>query len=47
VIEMADANTARSVSFHRVEYPVQKVVDKIHAIEALNDWLGDRLLEGR
>jgi diadenosine tetraphosphatase ApaH/serine/threonine PP2A family protein phosphatase len=47
VIEMADANTARSVCFHRVEYPVQKVVDKIHAIEALNDWLGDRLLEGR
>ena len=35
------------VHFRRVEYPVQIVVDKIHAIVELDRFLGDRLLEGR
>lgn len=34
-------------SFHRVSYDVDAVVEKIRAIPDLNDWLGDRLLEGR
>ncbi len=36
-----------SVEFLRCEYDVRKTVEKIHAIPQLNDWLGDRLLEGR
>lgn len=35
------------VHFHRVEYPIQETVDKICAIEALPNWLGERLLQGR
>ncbi len=35
------------VEFYRVEYDVDSVVSKIHAIPELTDWLGDRLLEGR
>ncbi len=37
----------RTVEFHRVEYDVESVVKKIHAIPELSNWLGDRLLEGR
>ncbi len=36
-----------SVEFHRLEYDVDAVVEKIHEIPELNDWLGDRLREGR
>lgn len=36
-----------TVNYRRVEYPVDTVVAKIHAIEGLDDFLGDRLLEGR
>jgi predicted phosphodiesterase len=35
------------VSFHRVEYPAQVTADKIYAIAELDNFLGDRLLEGR
>ena len=35
------------VTFHRVPYPVATTVEKIHAIAQLDDFLGDRLLEGR
>ena len=35
------------VHFRRVEYPIETTVQKIHAIEELDDFLGDRLLEGR
>ncbi len=35
------------VEFIRVEYDIAKTADRIHAIENLNDWLGDRLYEGR
>jgi diadenosine tetraphosphatase ApaH/serine/threonine PP2A family protein phosphatase len=35
------------VEFHRVDYDVDSVVAKIHAIPELTDWLGDRLLQGR
>jgi predicted phosphodiesterase len=36
-----------SVEFIRCEYDVQSTVDRIRAIPSLNDWLGERLLEGR
>lgn len=37
----------QQIEFHRVEYDVQTTVAKIHAIGELDDFLGDRLLEGR
>lgn len=36
-----------SVEFHRVEYDVQTTIDKIYAISELDDFLGDRLRDGR
>ena len=35
------------VSFHRVEYPVEQTAEKIYAIPQLDNFLGDRLREGR
>ena len=35
------------VQFARVEYNIQSIMDKVHAIDALNDFLGNRLIEGR
>ena len=35
------------VEFHRVEYPFQETAKKIYEIPDLNDFLGDRLSEGR
>ncbi len=35
------------VEFRRVEYDVEEPRRKIHAITELNDWLGDRLVEGK
>ena len=40
-------HAAGQVEFYRVEYNVDSVVEKIHNIAELTDWLGDRLLEGR
>ena len=37
----------RQVTFRRVPYPVDKTVEKIYAIPELDDFLGDRLKEGR
>ena len=36
-----------AIVFHRVAYPVQETVAKIYAIPELDNFLGDRLLEGR
>ncbi len=36
-----------TVEFHRVEYDVQKTIEKIYAIAELDNFLGDRLREGR
>lgn len=33
--------------FIRVEYPIDPVAQKIRAVPELNDWLGERLYEGR
>jgi diadenosine tetraphosphatase ApaH/serine/threonine PP2A family protein phosphatase len=38
---------ARTVTFHRVEYDVQTTRKKIHAINALDNMLGERLVSGR
>jgi predicted phosphodiesterase len=35
------------VEFRRVEYPIEQTVNKIYAIPELDDFLGDRLREGR
>jgi diadenosine tetraphosphatase ApaH/serine/threonine PP2A family protein phosphatase len=35
------------VRFRRVRYPVETTIQKIHAIAELDDFLGDRLREGR
>ena len=35
------------VHFRRVEYPIEKTAEKIHAIAELDNFLGDRLREGR
>ena len=36
-----------ALTFHRVEYDPTNTRDKIYAIEALDNFLGDRLFEGR
>ncbi len=41
---LLDENT---VHFRRVEYPLEKTVEKIYAIAELDNFLGDRLREGR
>ncbi len=38
---------AGEVRFHRLEYDIDSVVDKIYAVPELSNWLGDRLREGR
>lgn len=41
---MLDGETIR---FHRVEYDVETTIRKVHEIDDLDDFLGDRLREGR
>ena len=38
---------ALRVEFVRVEYDVARTAEMIKAIPELNDWLGERLYEGR
>ncbi len=35
------------VTFRRVEYPLDKTIEKIHAVPELDNFLGDRLREGQ
>lgn len=37
----------KNITFRRVEYDIETTVGKIHGIEDLDDFLGDRLREGR
>jgi len=37
----------KTVEFFRLDYDIEAVREKIHAIPELSNWLGDRLLEGR
>lgn len=45
--EPGDDESPATVTFRRVEYPVDTTVAKIHAIPELDRFLGDRLKEGR
>ncbi len=38
---------ALTVTFHRVEYPLEQTVQKIYAVPELDNFLGDRLRDGR
>jgi len=38
---------AKTLSYRRVEYDIDKTADKIYAIPDLSDALGDRLKHGR
>ena len=40
-------NEPHKVHFYRLEYDISAVADKIYAIDRLDDWLGDRLFQGR
>jgi predicted phosphodiesterase len=42
-----NGTTQPHVEFFRLEYDIDTVVEKIHAIPQLSDWLGERLREGR
>jgi diadenosine tetraphosphatase ApaH/serine/threonine PP2A family protein phosphatase len=42
-----DASREGIVEFHRLPYDVQTTVDKIKRIPEINDWLGERLLQGK
>ena len=35
------------IDFFRLPYDIDSVAEKIYAISELDDWLGDRLTEGR
>ena len=42
-----DDDSPHMVEFFRLDYDIEAVREKIHAIPELSNWLGDRLLEGR
>ena len=35
------------IEFYRIPYDIDAVASKIYAIPELDDWLGDRLVDGR
>ncbi len=47
ILETGDADEPVSVTFIRLDYDIERTVAKIRATEELNDWLGERLLQGR
>ncbi len=47
IIELDGSGEAKSAKFIRLEYNAKAVSEKIHGIPELNNWLGERLLEGR
>jgi diadenosine tetraphosphatase ApaH/serine/threonine PP2A family protein phosphatase len=47
ILDTGAADGKHRVEFHRLPYDIDITVDKIHAIPQLQDWLGDRLREGR
>ena len=38
---------ARTVEFRRIAYPIAETANQIYAIEELDDFLGDRLHDGK
>ena len=47
ILETGENFEPQSVQFIRLEYDIERTVEKIKAIDDLNDWLGERLLQGR
>ncbi len=47
ILETGENHDPQSVQFFRLDYDIQRTVDKIKAISELSDWLGERLLQGR
>ena len=39
--------TDDQIVYRRIEYPVEKTIEKIYAVDELDNMLGDRLREGR
>jgi predicted phosphodiesterase len=46
ILETGD-DAPHRVNFYRLEYDITAVAEKIYAIDRLDDWLGDRLFQGR
>lgn len=47
ILETGENFEPQSVQFLRLDYDIERTVAKIAAIDDLNNWLGERLLEGR
>ncbi len=47
ILETSEGDEPVSVKFIRLDYDIERTVSKIKAIAELNDWLGERLLQGR
>ncbi|MSQ90628.1 MAG: metallophosphoesterase [Phycisphaerales bacterium] len=47
ILETGENFEPQSVEFIRLDYDIDRTVEKIKAIDDLNDWLGERLLQGR
>ena len=47
ILDTGNDGDKHRVEFQRLPYDIDITVDKIHAISQLQDWLGDRLREGR
>ena len=47
ILETGENDRPISATFHRLEYDIERTVEKIKATNELNDWLGERLLQGR
>ncbi len=47
ILETGDDEKPISVTFSRLDYDIERTVQKIKETNELSDWLGDRLLQGR
>lgn len=47
ILETGENFEPISVQFIRLEYDIERTVEKIKKIDDLNEWLGERLLQGR
>jgi diadenosine tetraphosphatase ApaH/serine/threonine PP2A family protein phosphatase len=47
ILDTSGGDGKHRVEFHRVEYDIEDTIERIHSIDRLNDFLGDRLREGR
>lgn len=47
ILDTSGGDGKHRIEFHRVEYDIEDTVERIHSIDRLSDFLGDRLREGR